>query len=130
MTFKNRLMIATTAMAAMMSLTAGAFAQTPAAPAKAAPAAKTAVVKKDKPTAAKPAAKPAPTIAEIADAKAKGMVWVNLSSKVYHKDGKYFGATKSGQFMSEADAQKAGYKAAKPTMAKKAAPKAAAAKKS
>ncbi|MEO8663269.1 MAG: signal protein [Bryobacteraceae bacterium] len=130
MTLKNRLMIATTAMAAMLSLTAGAFAQTPAAPAKAAPATKTAVVKKDKPAAAKPAAKPAPTAAEIADAKAKGMVWVNLSSKVYHKDGKYFGATKSGQFMSEADAQKAGYKAVKPTMAKKAAPKAAAAKKS
>jgi len=130
MTLKNRLMIATTAMAAMLSLTGGAFAQTPATTAKPAPAAKTAAAKTTKHTATKPDAKPAPTAAEIADAKAKGMVWVNLNSKVYHKDGKFYGATKSGQFMSEADAQKAGYKAAKPTMAKKTTTKPAAAKKS
>ena len=40
------------------------------------------------------------------------MVWVNLNTKVYHKTGQYYGATKSGKFMTEADAQKAGYKAA------------------
>jgi len=50
---------------------------------------------------------------EIASAKAKGMVWVNTESKVYHKGGKYYGHTKQGKFMTEADAQKAGYKAAK-----------------
>lgn len=50
---------------------------------------------------------------EIADAKAKGMVWVNLDSKVYHKEGRYYGHTKQGKFMTEADAQKAGYRAAK-----------------
>ena len=50
---------------------------------------------------------------EIANAKAKGMVWVNTQSKVYHSGGKYYGNTKQGQFMTEADAQKAGYKAAK-----------------
>jgi hypothetical protein len=65
------------------------------------------------------AASTAPTAAEIADAKAKGLVWVNLSSKVYHKDGKYYGNTKSGKFMSEADAQKAGYRAAQETSASK-----------
>jgi hypothetical protein len=54
------------------------------------------------------------TPAQIADAKAKGMVWVNTSSKVYHTaDSKYYGATAHGQFMTEADAQKAGARAAK-----------------
>jgi hypothetical protein len=55
----------------------------------------------------------APTAQEIADAKAKGMVWVNTSTKVYHKDGEFYGNTKQGKFMTEADAQKAGYRAAK-----------------
>ena len=63
-------------------------------------------------TAKAPAATP-PSAAEIADARSRGLVWVNLSSKVYHKsDNKYYGATKSGKFMTEADAQKAGYRAA------------------
>ena len=54
------------------------------------------------------------TPAQIADAKAKGLVWVNTSSKVYHKaDSKYYGATAHGEFMTEADAQKAGARAAK-----------------
>jgi hypothetical protein len=50
---------------------------------------------------------------EIASAKSKGLVWVNTDSKVYHKNGRYYGHTKQGKFMTEADAQKAGYKAAK-----------------
>jgi hypothetical protein len=75
---------------------------------------------------AKAPATPPPTAAEIADAQAKGMVWVNLNTKVYHKPGvATYGTTKHGQFMTEADAQKAGYKAAqepKTKAAKKAAP--------
>jgi len=44
----------------------------------------------------------------------KGMVWVNLKTGVYHREGdRWYGKTKSGKFMSEADAQKAGYRAAK-----------------
>jgi DNA uptake protein ComE-like DNA-binding protein len=40
-----------------------------------------------------------------------GMVWVNLSSGVYNKQGdRYYGKTKSGKFMAEADAIKAGYR--------------------
>ena len=40
-------------------------------------------------------------------------MWVNLSSKVYHKsDNQWYGKTKPGKFMPEADAIKAGYKAA------------------
>lgn len=68
------------------------------------------------------AATTAPTDAEIADAKAKGEVWVNTSSKAYHKaDDKYFGKTKHGKFMSEEDAQKAGYHLSGQHVAKKAA---------
>jgi DNA uptake protein ComE-like DNA-binding protein len=44
----------------------------------------------------------------------KGMVWVNLNTKVYHKEGdRYYGNTKNGKWMNEADAIKAGYRLAK-----------------
>lgn len=57
-------------------------------------------------------AKAAVSDADIAAAKAKGMVWVNLNTGVYHKGGEFFGKTKSGQFMTEDDAKKAGHRAA------------------
>lgn len=60
---------------------------------------------------------------EIADAQSKGLVWVNESSKIYHKSGQFYGKTKRGKFMTEADAQKAGYRAAKDSaIAKKPSP--------
>jgi hypothetical protein len=64
-----------------------------------------------------------PTDAEVADAKAKGMVWANENTKVYHKDDAQYGKTKHGKFMTEADAQAAGYRMAKasPSGKKKAA---------
>ena len=44
----------------------------------------------------------------------QGMVWVNLDSGVYHKEGtRWYGKTKNGKFMNEADAVKAGYRSAK-----------------
>lgn len=43
-----------------------------------------------------------------------GMVWVNLPTGVYHREGsRWYGKTKSGKYMSESDAVKAGYHAAK-----------------
>jgi hypothetical protein len=69
-----------------------------------------------------PAAKPAPPSApapkpaatqQTPPANRSGMVWVNTDSGIYHKPGaRYFGKTKHGKYMSEADAIKAGYRAA------------------
>lgn len=70
-------------------------------------------------TTAAPTTAPSPQ--DISDAKAKGMVWVNLKTRVYHKDGAFYGTTKHGKFMSEDDATKAGYRAAKEPAGKKAA---------
>jgi hypothetical protein len=43
-----------------------------------------------------------------------GQVWVNSETHVYHKEGsKWYGRTKNGKYMSEADATKEGDKAAK-----------------
>lgn len=43
----------------------------------------------------------------------KGMVWVNVDSKVYHKEGSpWYGNTKEGTWMIERDAIKAHYRAA------------------
>jgi len=54
----------------------------------------------------------APTMAQ--QPPVKGMVWVNLSTKVFHREGdRYYGTTKKGKFMTEADAVKAGYREAK-----------------
>ena len=71
-----------------------------------APAAKT--------TTPKTPAAPPPSSADITNAKAKGLVWVNLNTKVYHKSAdKEYGTTKNGKFMTEADAKAAGARIAK-----------------
>ena len=48
------------------------------------------------------------------------MVWVNTATKVYHREGDpWYGRTKAGKFMTEADAIKAGYRASKQSMPRK-----------
>src|ERR1051326_4616152 len=99
------------AIAGILALSGNAFAQ--------APSTKGATSQ----TKTTSSATPAPTTQQIADAKAKGLVWVNTSTKVYHKEGQYYGKTKHGKFMTEADAQKAGYREAKPSAKSKKAAK-------
>ena len=65
-----------------------------------------------------------PSAQEVSDAKAKGMVWVNTNTKVYHKAGDdMYGMTKRGKFMTEDEAMKGGNRAAKTGGKKKMATK-------
>lgn len=69
----------------------------------------------------KPTASPATTTTGSAELNATpapggghGMVWVNTESHVYHKEGsRFYGKTKQGKYVSEADAMKEGDRASK-----------------
>jgi hypothetical protein len=95
------------------------------AAANAAPPAATAATATGAPSAAKPEhARKASNTASTGSASAEsvtaqvppqhGMVWANAKSKVYHVEGdRYYGKTKNGQWMTEAEAIKAGYRKSK-----------------
>lgn len=106
--------ILTLTLVAGLLCAASGFAQTaaPAAPA-AAPAAKAPasapVATPASVAAATPASAQSPAAAATAPGGGHGQVWVNTKSHVYHCEGsKSYGKTKSGEYMTEADAKTKG----------------------
>jgi helix-hairpin-helix protein len=66
------------------------------------------------PSAGKSSDTAKPNATETRVPPAKGMVWVNTSTRVFHYEGdRWYGKTKDGKFMTEAEALKAGYHASK-----------------
>jgi hypothetical protein len=120
-TMKKTLSLVLTTVAAA-ALTLPVFAQaTQSAAGAAKSAASTATTTATKATkAVKEALPPAPTEQEIGAAQAKGLVWVNTNTKVYHTSGAFYGKTKHGKFMTKDEADKAGFKAAKEPVTKAA----------
>jgi DNA uptake protein ComE-like DNA-binding protein len=103
-------------------VTVGAGAPRAAAPAAAPmPAPAAAAAPAPRPAAASPAAPAAGTPGHLSPSQitaqvppSPGMVWVNLESKVFHRQGDpWYGKTKKGQFMTEQAALAAGYREAK-----------------
>jgi hypothetical protein len=67
-----------------------------------------------------PASRPTSAQRQTLPANSAGVVSVNTDSGVYHKPGTHwYGKTKQGKYMTEADAQKAGYRAAAAAAPKK-----------
>ena len=65
----------------------------------------------------------APSAQDIANAKSQGLVWVNLSTRTYSKEGEAYGKSKRGKFISEDEAKNEGFHEAKPAASRKPANK-------
>lgn len=65
------------------------------------------------PTSITAASRP-PATAAPAPGGGAGMVWVNPETKVFHRQGdRWYGKTKNGKYMTEAEATQAGYRESK-----------------
>jgi DNA uptake protein ComE-like DNA-binding protein len=85
-----------------------------AAPAAAAASIPTVPVQPSMPSPARTNAPAQVSTTSAVPPPAAGMVWVNLESKIFHREGdRWYGKTKHGQYMTEADALKAGYRETK-----------------
>jgi Protein of unknown function (DUF3761) len=80
---------------------------------KAAPVAAPAAAPAAASAAAKPARTAAAPVAAVAPGGGPGMVWVDKSTKAYHcSTDQYYGKTKDGEYLSEANAKAQGFHAA------------------
>src|SRR4029453_2255690 len=86
-----------------------AASPSPAAEATASPSPTAKPTRTPKATPAKRATPAAATTATPAAVGRRGLVWVNTDTHTYHKEGsRFYGKTKAGKYMSEADARKEG----------------------